>query len=1205
MLTPRRTLLLLAGFVLFGVAYFIYTRALGWLDGLPQLPEHMLTPSPGDFVPPLRTTSPTQQKLAQAFGDNSPEMEYAFYPTQLEFRQGDSSIVLAAGRPPNNPNSKRVALTPFSLAIFAKPKPPHLRAAGEVTEISTLHADKGILEFDRVINSPSDMNKAKLVRLELVSDPEQALPDPRRGTVHITNNQRSADPNKFLVLRTPGPVFYRDAKVVAGTPAAQGPDFWTDAAVEIVDRQNLPRPFDSGALATAPSKGEDTRTPAAVSEILSGERLPPPTVTAIGLRVYLEPDPPQGKKKPQRPGSAGISNVRRIELLEQVLLNLWVDNGQSLVGGAPAEAPKSGNSLALTPPPSSITAVTGGLGPGAYTARLMNRALLQIDTRGPFAYDAEKNLARFDVVPHSDPKLPNDVQVTKVPATSGTSSLFSQVLEIEFNGGLAGSSRPPGTPAIKKLHAWTSTPGRFLTLAAQDEAMEAYGQDLVHDQAASRTILTGAPLYVIRERNVLSAGAPQRPATLTSEPAPALAASGGLRPPLAKPEQRKLQATVRGAGRIELFDSTSNSNTITASWLTSLVQTKEIINGREQDLFTFTDGAEFKDVKADYWLKGNVLKLWLEPRPEAKLPETKTASQSAKPARIQALGQVSSHSTDYDIERADQLNVWFEDAKTPAVAAVTPPVSPSAPPSSVAVAPSGPLPPVIAPKPPDALPPVPKEPEKPKPPTKIQAKTIDTWVTRVPVKPDEKKPPPKLPESGKPEEQPAAFKYQLDRARCEENVIVHQDPIDPTKPRGTDIFGRLLLLDGSADGSKLTVFGWPDKLGEVHQERMSLIGPEVILDQVHNKAEVKGRGALTMPSNSDFSGTELAQPEVVIIHWRDSMSFNGAMRSAEFNGKVFAKQGESSILCHTMSVQFDRPMYFNPAQKKAAEKPVDPKDPTAKKKESAKIDKVFCYSAPADAIDDKRELLVTYAQVERDKTGKLIKSQLLWAQELKLFAQFQDAGGGEKYQLVVADGPGELRVLQEGDKDFAGPPANNKPPRPIGPVQPGAKPAPPIAEQEMKLTIVKFNSSMTAIDKGKVFQKATFEKNVQVINVPANDQNLQVERHKLPPRAVLLTCTRELVVWSHKKGNAPPVQHMNAIGNAYLRSDDYDGWGDKISNDGKLVILTGSDRTPARIMNRFNQGNDQSGKVIRYDRSTGAYDVVESFGGTISSPPKK
>ncbi len=1193
MLTPRRTMLLLAGFVLFAGAYVVYAQLLGWLDGLPQLPPQMLTRADGSFAPPVQTVSPTQQKLVEAFGEKSPETNYSHYETQIEFRTGDSSLVVAAGKPPSNPKSHRVTLTPFSVARFGKPKPAHLRQPGEVTEISTIHADKGILEFDREITNPADMKKAKLVRLELVSDFEQALPDPRRGVVHITNNQRSSDPNRFLILRTVGPVFYREPKAVAGTPAAQGPDIWTDAPVEIVDRQNLPRPVGSAIPVTVPTKSEENRNRTAIAAILSGQRLPPPTVTAIGLRVYFEPEPPSGQRKEPKPGAGAISGVRRIEFLEQVVLNLWVDNGQSLTGGAAPQpgqpAPPKSNSLELVPPPAAIAAVTGGLGPAAYNARLMNRALLQIDTRGPFSYDAEKGIARFDVVPHSDPNLPNDVQVTKIPARGGTSSLFSQVLELEFNDGLTGAARPANTPAIKRLHAWTSTPGRYVTLASQDEATEAYGQDFVHDQGASKTVLMGTPLYVVRERNILSAGAAQVPATLTTEPGPVPPPA----PPGTPPARRPSVVTVRGAGRVELFDTASNAVTIGASWQTSLVQSTEFINGREQDLFVLTDGAKFEDRKADYWLKGTVLKLWLEPRTGQPTPtETKAANGGqAKPSRVEAIGQVRSHSTEYDIDDADQLTVHFSDAKqAPTVVALAPPKLPVSP-VTVAPPPVNPMPPV--PKPPE---PLAKAPEKSRPPIKIRAKVIETFVTRVAVAPAPAKPGEAHAEAG--------ARYQLDRARCEDNVTVHQDPVDPTKPRGIDIIGRLLLIDGSADGSVMTVFGWPNKLGEVHQEEMSLIGPKVVLNQVLNSAAVDGRGALTIPTKSDFAGTELARPETVVIQWRDSMAFNGAQKSAIFIGKVQAQQGESSVQCHTMNVVFDRPIYFNQAQKKAPPKTVvDPKDRNAvhaaKKEESAKIDKVFCYPAPADAADTRGELEVIYSQVDYDKTGKPIKVQWLRVQELKMEAQAQDPNGGEKYQRVVAEGPGTLRIWQQGDANPVGPAAGAQP----TPMAPGALPSKG-GEQEMKLTVVEFRGRMTGIDKGKVFQHATFGDDVTAISLPSDSPTVKVEKHNLPPRSVFLKCDKELVVWSHKKGDAPAAQNMDAIGNAYLRTDEYDGSGQTISTAGKTVTLTGSEAIPARIMNRFGQGNEQTGKQIIYDRGAASFRVKEGFGGTISPSPK-
>ena len=1196
MLTPRRIMLLLAGFVLFAGTYFAYAQLLGWLDGLPQLPAAMLVVAdPGHFAPPERTTSPTTQKVIDAFGENSPETNYSHYPTQLQFPSGDSSLVVAAGKPPSNPNSHRVILTPFSVARFGKPKPAHLRLPGEVVEISTIHADKGVLEFDRVITNPADMKKAKLLRLELVSDIDAALRDPRGGVVHITNNQRSSDPTQFLIMRTVGPVFYRDPKAVAGTDAAKGPDLWTDAPVEIVDRQNLPRPIGSAAPVTAATKSEENRNTAAVAAMLSGQRLPPPTISAIGMRIYLEPEPPPGQKKPA-PKPGAMAGIRRLEFLEQVVLNLWVDNDQSLTG-APADpdraAPPKSGTLALVPPPAGIAAVTGNLGPAAYNVRLANRALLQVDTRGPFTYDAEKNTARFDVVPHSDPNLPNDVEVTKIPPRGGTSGLFSQVLELELNGGPTAAARPANTPALKRLHAWTTTPGRYVTLASQDEATEAYGQDFVHDQASSKSVLTGSPLYVVRERNVLSAGAAQVPATLTTEPGPVPPSAPG-----APPVRRTSVVTVRGVGRVELFDPASNAVTVGASWRTSLVQSKQVINGREQDLFVLTDGAKFEDLKADYWLKGTVLKLWLEPRaaPVAGADPKAANAGQARPSRVEAAGQVRSHSSDYDIDDADYLTVHFRDPPpAPVAVALAPPKLPVSPGVPAPPLP-GPMPPVPGPAPPvpPKLPePVAKAPEPLKPPHKIRAKTMEMWVTRLPVAP--------APAPLKPGEAPAAAgaKYQLDRARCEDNVTVHQDPIDPAKPRGTDILGRLLLIDGSADGSVMTVFGSPDKPGEVHHEDMLLIGPKVVLNQVLNSASVDGRGALTMPTRSDLSGSELAQPEVVVIQWRDSMAFNGAQKSALFIGKVQAQQGESSVQCHTMSVVFDRPIYFNQAQKTAVPPPLDPNAAqVAKKDDSAKIDKVFCYSAPADAVDEKGELWVYYTQVDYDTTGKLVKVQRLRAQELKMDAQAQDPAGGEKYQRVVADGPGTLRIWQAGEANPAGAPMPMPMPMPM-PGAPAKK-----DEQEMKLTVVTFNSRMIGIDKGKLFQHATFSEKVEVINAPADSPSLQLVKNNLPPRAVFLKCEKELVVWSYKKGDAPATQRMDATGNAYVRTDEYDGSGQTIRSEGKMVTLTGSEAIPARIMGRFGQGTEQAGKEIIYDRGVGSYRVIGGFGGNLSPQPK-
>ena len=83
MWTPRRVLLLLGGLLLFSGVYGSYSRLLGWLDGLPQLPAKMLDSTPGQPIPPIRTTSPTIERIREAFGPDCLEQHSAYYPTLL------------------------------------------------------------------------------------------------------------------------------------------------------------------------------------------------------------------------------------------------------------------------------------------------------------------------------------------------------------------------------------------------------------------------------------------------------------------------------------------------------------------------------------------------------------------------------------------------------------------------------------------------------------------------------------------------------------------------------------------------------------------------------------------------------------------------------------------------------------------------------------------------------------------------------------------------------------------------------------------------------------------------------------------------------------------------------------------------------------------------------------------------------------------
>ena len=82
-MTPRRIVLTIFALMAFGFVYAIYNRLFGWIDGLPLLPGRMLIQNDSTIQPPNRPTSPTIERLKQAFGDKSPETEPAFYPMQL------------------------------------------------------------------------------------------------------------------------------------------------------------------------------------------------------------------------------------------------------------------------------------------------------------------------------------------------------------------------------------------------------------------------------------------------------------------------------------------------------------------------------------------------------------------------------------------------------------------------------------------------------------------------------------------------------------------------------------------------------------------------------------------------------------------------------------------------------------------------------------------------------------------------------------------------------------------------------------------------------------------------------------------------------------------------------------------------------------------------------------------------------------------
>jgi hypothetical protein len=194
--------------------------------------------------------------------------------------------------------------------------------------------------------------------------------------------------------------------------------------------------------------------------------------------------------------------------------------------------------------------------------------------------------------------------------------------------------------------------------------------------------------------------------------------------------------------------------------------------------------------------------------------------------------------------------------------------------------------------------------------------------------------------------------------------------------------------------------------------------------------------------------------------------------------------------------------------------------------------------------------------------------------------------------MVQADGPGIARVWAPESKDEDSPNGTAN--------QPGTTQK-QTSETEMKLTVIYFSGRMTSKDKGDVYKEAIFTDNIQTINLPTDNPDLEIERYKLPTGAVQIDCRDKLKVWSHKNPRTPDeaaIQNMHAFGNAYLRNDDYEGWGDEIRSEGKIVWFESKGLVPARIKARF-KSNDNSGEKIRVDRGQNSYTVIKSIGGMI------
>lgn len=859
---------------------------------------------------------------------------------------------------------------------------------------------------------------------------------------------------------------------------------------------------------------------AEVVKITDMSSKPNPTViTATGMDVYLttEPAKPQqpttkvaSKEKAKNPT---VNGVERITLRADVDMHLYVDAKTGFLGASkpPVEKkatpgdPKAETPAAAAPPP---------------------KALITIRTQGPFNYDLNTDRARFDISQHPGPH-PNFVTVTRQNEPRGPcDQLVCEHLELQFRRknapnapgeAAAPAPKPPaGEDRSVELEIETAhATGNQVILTSDSEVLTAFGNDLTYNTLTRESIIKGTPeMVAMKDGNEIYA----RELVLTGVG-----------------EKNSQQATAKGPGRIEMRDRGTGRRTLHANWKDTLVSSKD----GPYDILILTGDAKFEDTEHGQLLEADVLKVWLEPdenKPTptaAAAPAQPGASESGRrrPHHLDARGQVRSRSPEINVPEADHLVVWFNDA--PQVQTQLPSALPSANapgPMSQATDTPGhtvnkPTSPEAAERP-TAAPPTatdagkPDDLAKPKRPIDLSARFVEAFVLR------------------------SGPKNDLDKIWCEGNVRVRQDPVAP-EDKGVDIRGQTLQMKHYVEGNVLLVTG---DLAEVHLDKLSILGPEVNIDQKENNVWVNGIGAMRMPSNTNFQGDKLDKASDLTVHWNRNMFFNG--KDAQFYGGIQAEQENARLACQTMQVFLDRLVSLKEGEKKGAP--------------PAKVEKLVC---------DKN---VRIEDTTREN-GKLVRYTRIDSRE---FVHDQDG-------IVVAPGPGVVRILQLGGKDEAVPGPK--------PQNPTANPRP--AEEELKLTRVTYLGRMFANNNTRT---AIFYDTVEVVNLPSDNPDLAIDIDRLPPGGLYLKC-EQLKVYTRKEKDGKSNHEMEAHRKAMVQSREFWGQADVIKYDEskEQVIFeasAGNLATLYRVTVPGQKPDEIKGKKITYWRRTNDFKIDDGNG---------
>jgi len=255
---------------------------------------------------------------------------------------------------------------------------------------------------------------------------------------------------------------------------------------------------------------------------------------------------------------------------------------------------------------------------------------------------------------------------------------------------------------------------------------------------------------------------------------------------------------------------------------------------------------------------------------------------------------------------------------------------------------------------------------------------------------------------------------------------------------------------------------------------------------------------------------------------------------------------------------------------------------TKEQKETPKIDSLFCDQVPREG-KPRPKVLQPVAITERiiDKNEKLVKYQLIEAREIE---------GDNLRETMTGHGPGLVRLFQKGASDPLGnanavPMANSKAPK-----------------EEMKLTRVEYRERMLADKKAR---KTIFLGDIEVVHLPADNPDIEIDTNKIPEGGFFLKCTNRLEMYTTSGRNRKnlPVQYQNMLaqGSVTVRGTDFAGTASEITyeEEKETILLKGTQESPA-VLQKFEVPGGRPKELIavriRYNPRTKDYTLEEAKG---------